>query len=262
MPELPDVEGFRAVAEDVAVGATVRRVETTDDRVLRNTTPQGLGQALADARVTGTERHGKWLWLRTDASSDLLLHFGMTGQLHAHDEGDGACDHDRLLLDLDDGTRLALHMPRLFGGAWRVRDASEARDVTGALGPDALGLDADELRDLLADSRAGLKSALMDQGRLAGLGNELADDVCWQVRVHPATRCADVADPTWGELADALGHVLDVGLDVGQVPRRDGFLNDVREDDDPHCPRCGAPLERDQVAGRTTWWCPEEQPEP
>ena len=73
MPELPDVEGFRAVAEDLAVGRTVTGVTVDDDRVLRTTTPQGLGQALRDAPIEATERHGKWLWLRTDARSDLLL---------------------------------------------------------------------------------------------------------------------------------------------------------------------------------------------
>lgn len=262
MPELPDVEGFRAVAEDLAVGRTVAGVTVDDDRVLRTTTPQGLGQALRDASIDATERHGKWLWLRTDARSDLLLHFGMTGQLHGHDADDEACEHDRLLLTFDDDTRLALHMPRLFGGAWLVRSESEARDITGELGPDALDVDADDLRALLADSRAGLKSALMDQDRLAGLGNELADEVCWQVEIHPATTCSDLDDEAWDELADAIAHVLDVGIDVGQVPHRDGFLNDVRDDDDPHCPRCGTALSRDTIAGRTTWWCPEDQPAP
>ncbi len=119
-------------------------------------------------------------------------------------------------------------MPRLFGGAWLVRSESEARDVTGQLGPDALDLDADE--------------------------------VCWQVEVHPATTCADLDEGTWDALADAIGGVLDVGIDVGQVPHRDGFLNDVRDDEDPHCPRCGTALRRDTIAGRTTWWCPEDQP--
>lgn len=200
MPELPDVEGFRAVAEDAAVGRTIRAVTDVDERVLR--------------------------------------------------------------LVLDDGTRLALHMQRLLGGAWLVSDPAEAQRITGALGPDALDLAGDDLQERLADSRGGLKSALMDQERLAGLGNELADEVCWQVHRHPATPCSDMDDADWDQLADAIARVLDVGLDMGQVPRAEGFLNDATEDGDPHCPRCGARLSRGTVAGRTTWWCPKEQPEP
>lgn len=262
MPELPDVEGFRAVAEDTAVGRTIRAVSDVDPRVLRTTSPQGLGRALDGARIDGADRHGKWLWLRTDRRSDLLLHFGMTGGLHPHPTDEPPCAHDRLVLVLDDGTRLALHMQRLLGGAWLVADEDEARSITGELGPDALDLSADDLRELLGDSRAGLKSALMDQERLAGLGNELADEVCWQVHRHPATPCTELSDDDWRGLADAVARVLDVGVDVGQVPRAEGFLNDAREDDEPHCPRCGQRLRRDTIAGRTTWWCPKEQPEP
>lgn len=262
MPELPDVESFRRTATDVAVGATVSAVTDVDPRVLRTTTPQGLGQALKGARIDAAERHGKWLWLRTDRRSDILLHFGMTGGLHQHAADEPACEHDRVALALDDNTRLALHMQRLLGGVWLVRSDADARRITGALGPDALDLDSEDLQDLLGDSRAGLKSALMDQERLAGLGNELADEVCWQVRRHPETRCTELTEQDWGDLAESLGRVLDVGVDMGQVPRADGFLNDAREDDDPHCPRCGARLRNDTVAGRATWWCPKEQSTP
>lgn len=262
MPELPDVEGFRRTADDVAVGRTVTAITATDERVLRNTTPQGMGRALKGARVDAVQRHGKWLWLRTDQRCDLLLHFGMTGGLHPHTADEPACGHDRLVLALDDDTHLAVHMQRLLGGAWRVRSEAEAREITGALGPDALGLDGDDLQELLGGSRATLKSALMDQERLAGLGNELVDEVCWQVRRHPATGSADLTPSDWDDLAEALARVLDVGVDMGQVPRAEGFLNDAREDDEPHCPRCGTRLRRDTVAGRSTWLCPKEQPAP
>lgn len=262
MPELPDVESFRRTASDVAVGATVTAVTDVDPRVLRGTTPQGLGQALKGAHIDTAERHGKWLWLRTDRRSDVLLHFGMTGGLHQHDGHEQACEHDRVALVLDDDTRLALHMQRLLGGLWLVRSEADAHRITGALGPDALDLDGHDLQDLLGASRATLKSALMDQERLAGLGNELADEVCWQVHLHPETRCTELTGRHWEGVAEALGRVLDVGLDMGQVPRAEGFLNDAREDDDPHCPRCGARLRNDTVAGRTTWWCPKEQSAP
>lgn len=262
MPELPDVDGFRQVAQGAAVGRRIDAVTVDDDRVLRTTTPQGLGQALSGATVEAAERHGKWLWLRTDATSDLLLHFGMTGGLHTHADDDPGCEHDRLALRLASGTRLALQMQRLLGGAWLVRSDDEGRAITGQLGPDARRLDAAGLRERLADSRATLKSALMDQERVAGLGNELADEVCWQVRVHPGTSCRDLDDDGWAAVARTLSRVLDVGVDQGQVPRGEGFLNDVREDDDPHCPRCGTRLRRGTVAGRTTWWCPQDQPAP
>lgn len=98
-------------------------------------------------------------------------------------------------------------------------------------------------------------------GAHGDIGNLLSDELCCQIEVHPATPCTDVGD-VWDDLADALARALDVGLDLGHVPTADGFLLDVRDDEDAQCPRCGAPLAQATIAGRTSRWCPREQPDP
>lgn len=261
MPELPEVETYRRRAETHLVGHTVERVACDDPLLLRNTSPSGLGRILHGAIVDAAERHGKWVFLRTDARQDVVVHFGMTGSFHDHDSETDCCEYDYIRFVLDSGLVFALHMPRKFGGMWAVRDEAEREEVTSALGEDALGLDGSALRTILADSRAGLKSGLMDQSKIAGIGNLLSDELCWQVREHPSVRCDELDDAVFDRLAEALARALDVGLELGHVPTADGFLLDVRGDDGP-CPRCSSALDTATVAGRTAKWCPNCQPEP
>lgn len=257
MPELPEVETYRRRADDGLVGHAVTGVACGDDLLLRNTSPAGLGRVLADATVDAAERTGKWVTLRTDANQDVVVHFGMTGSFHRHDDG-SHCDLDHVRFQLDDGAVFALHMPRKLGGVWVVRDEEERDEVRGRLGVDALEADADDLREALGGSRGGLKSMLMDQEKVAGLGNLLSDELCWQVREHPATPCDELGDDAFERLADELARALDVGLDLGHVPSTDGFLLDVRREGGP-CPRDGSRLDEDTIGGRTSRWCPSCQ---
>lgn len=271
MPEITEVETYRRVAAE-AVGASIAAIHVDDERLARNSTAAGLGRALTGATITGAERHGKWVWLTTDAASDLLVHFGMTGSFHVHSAASqrGEDDHptadehefDHVRVDLDDGRCLALHMPRTFGGVWRISGAAHREEITDALGVDAIEVDGDDLRERLGDSRGGLKSMLMDQSKVAGLGNLLSDELCWQVRHHPSTTCDQLEDDVWDEIADEIARAIDVGLDLGHVPTTDGFLLDVR-DEGATCPRHeDTELVSDTIAGRTSFWCPTCQPDP
>lgn len=261
MPELPDVEAQRRFAHAHAVGRTVTSVACPDPQILRTTTPQGLGRALSHATILSVERRGKWLWLMTDAVSDVLVHFGMTGAFHWHPSTGAACANDLVQLALG-GEVFAYNASRKLGGVWLVRGARESREITGELGVDGLEADEDVFRSAFAGSRAGLKAALMDQSRVAGIGNLIADELCWHVRLHPATPCEDLAEGRWADLAEALARILAVGVEVGQVPAGDGWLTGAREAEDPRCPRCGASLASGTIAGRSTRWCPAEQPDP
>lgn len=261
MPELPEVETYRRTAERHVTGRRIRAVHTVDPAMLRNTTPQGLGRAVTGATLDTPRRTGKWVALPTDATSDLVVHFGMTGAFRWLADGERPGSYDHVQLAFDDGV-LVLRMPRKLGGVWIARDDEEREEITGRLGLDAWSVDADDLRARLAGSRAGLKSALMDQSKIAGVGNLLSDEICWQVCVHPAARCVDLPDAVWDRVADALTRALDTGVDMGHVPTADGFLLDVRRDDDARCPRCGAALQSSTVAGRTSVWCPTDQTSP
>lgn len=256
MPELPDVEGFRRLFAGQVAGRRVERAHAPAPDVLRNTTPQGLGRALRHRRFADPTRHGKWLLTPTQDGATVVWHFGMTGSLcWTTDEPLHA--HDRLVVCLDGG-ELRLRMMRKLGGVWLLRGGEDPAVVTGPLGPDALTISAEELRAALT-GRGALKSALMDQERVAGPGNLVVDEVCWRARVHPRRRLATLTDDEHARVHRALRGVLDEAVPTGRVPPREDWLTGARDEERPVCPRCGAALEHGEVAGRSTWWCAAEQ---
>ncbi|MDT0306608.1 DNA-formamidopyrimidine glycosylase family protein [Streptomyces sp. DSM 44917] len=258
MPELPDVEDFRRTLDSCARGRRVEHVEVADSGVLRGLTPQRMRRALTGRTVAGSERRGKWLLARTDGPT-LLLHFGMTGRLACLGPEDRAARHDRVTLALDDGRRLAYRDQRKLRGLWLAFREEDVGRVIGDQGPDALSLTRSQLDGLLAGRRARVKAVLTDQSALAGLGNLLGDEILWRARIAPARRADDLGPDERGRLATALRQVLRDSVRAGHVPTRDSWLTGHRDDPDATCPRCGGPLARDRIAGRTTAWCPHCQ---
>lgn len=259
MPELPDVEGWRRFLAEHALRRVVRRVTAPGADVLRNTTPQGLGRALSGRRLVNAVRQGKWVWTPSDGPATVVWHFGMTGALVRTGRGEARHEHDRVTLVLD-GCEVRLRMARKLGGVWLAHGDGDVTAVTGPLGPDAHGIDLAAFGAALG-GRGSVKSALLDQRRLAGAGNLVADEVCWRARVHPERRCASLDDGEVRALHGALQAVLDAAVPCGRVPPRADWLTGARAGSNPVCPRCATPLARGRVAGRTTWWCPTEQSE-
>jgi len=257
MPELPDVEDARRFLAAHTVGQRVERVEASAPEIVRNTTVQGLGRSLVGHRFEQPRRHGKWLLAATDGPI-VVLHLGMTGSLRWSGPAEEPDAHDRVVFVLERG-KLRLHMPRKFGGVWLAAGPESLEEITGPLGTDAAEVTRSELGALLERRRGGLKSALMDQRLLAGVGNLVADEVLWQAGLHPARAARQLDDLEVDGLHAALRRVLEHSVGHGRVPRHDGWLTGVRDLHDPACPRCGTRLEKATVAGRTTWFCPSCQ---
>ena len=252
-----EVEAYRQVAERT-VGRRVAKVVAPDDWYLkRATTPRALRSALRDVTVTGTRRIGKLLLLDTDGPT-LGLRFGMTGRLLVdgvgpiekleYSSGRDEPAWTRFGLCFDDGD-LAMVDPRRLGGV-------ELEPSTDHLGIDALAVRPAELRVLLAGSRAPLKAFLLDQGRVAGVGNLLADETLWRAGLDPA-RVAGSLDRTEATRLhrNLVRTITDLTASGGshtgrlQVARARGAT----------CPRDGEPLQRRTIGGRTTYSCPRHQ---
>lgn len=257
MPELPDVEHFRRYLKRYVKGRQVRTVEVNDPDVLKNTRPQSLGRALKGRRFTEPERHGKWLLART-GSPTLLLHFGMTGTLDWTGDPDGRHEHDRVVFHLSGGD-LRYRIQRKFGGIWLAKSQDDEGEIMGPLGPDADDLGRHDVEDLLAGRRGAVKSTLMNQELVAGIGNELSDEILWTARIHPARRLTDFSPKDRDDLYEAMRDVLGRSKRRGCIPREAGWFNSVRRRDGAPCPRCGAPVEKGTVGGRTAYWCPSCQ---
>lgn len=262
MPELPDVEGFRRYLARHAQGQTVVKIEVPDRAIVRNRSPQALGQALSGTRFGSPGRHGKWLIapLTTSHGDDveLLLHFGMTGGLTWAELGRQRHRHDRLIFVCKQG-ELRYNNMRRFGGVWLAGDPDERDRITGPLGPDALDLDREQFARLIAGRGGAVKAALMDQRLIAGIGNLLSDEILWRAHVHPATPLAELNRRRVGRLYQALHDAVGESVRYGRVPHGQRWLTRVRDERDASCPRCGTRLRRATIAGRTACWCPRCQ---
>jgi formamidopyrimidine-DNA glycosylase len=263
VPEILEVERYRVFAEK-ALERPIAKVWMVDARYGRGgTTPQRLRAALVGRCFTEARRRGKLMLLDTDGPT-LGVRFGMTGGLAL----DGQEALDRLLygpgvfgdqwvrarIFFEDGGALIFHDPRRFGSLELSPDESR-------LGPDALTVTRAELATALrvpptrATAAAPLKARLMDQERLAGLGNLLVDEILWRDGLDPGRRTA-LDDEELAHLHKTLRATL------RQLSRRGGsHMGQLQEERhrDGRCPRDGTELSVATVGGRTTYWCPFHQ---
>ena len=257
MPELPDVEGFRRTFVERAKGKRVRAVRGIDRSMLRSTSPQGLARALDGRRFGDPERQGKLLVCPADGVA-LLLHFGMTGTFVWCTSGSPPHQHDRMTLVFDDG-ELRYRNMRKFGGIWLAHDQRELEQIRGRLGPDWQAVSRTQFDALVERRNASIKAVLMNQSVAAGLGNLTADEALWQARVDPRRRASSLDPSERRLLYQKIQKVLRDSVPYGLVPAKRSWLTGARGRRDARCPRCGARLKRETVAGRTTYFCPEEQ---
>jgi formamidopyrimidine-DNA glycosylase len=264
MPELPEVERARALIAAHALGRRIAAVDDTDTYVSRPHQPGEIAAALTGRTLTAAHRRGKSMWLETDGGDGpiLGLHLGMAGRILVDDRVEGdpapAADGrgwDRFALHFDDGGALVLRDKRRLS-----RAVLEPR--IELLGPDAAEIGRDAFRERVGRGDAPLKARLMDQAVLAGVGNLLADEALWRARLSPLRPAGSLDDAELDRLRRELRAAIRSAIRLGGVHTGELIPHRVAGG---HCPRCGAPLRRGKVGGRTTWWCPVEQgdgPEP
>lgn len=249
MPELPEVERARALIESRALGRRVARVDDADTWVCRPHAPGEIASAIEGATLVSAHRRGKAMWLELDDAPPLGLHLGMTGRI-AIDEDGSQPRWDRFTIHFDDGGTLALRDKRRLGRV--VIDPDLSR-----LGPDAAEVSRAKFRDRVGRGAAPLKARIMDQATIAGVGNLLADEALWRAGLSPLREAGSLSDEELDELRRAIRAATRRAIRLGGV--HTGELMPHRERGGA-CPRCGTPLERATVGGRTTFWCPRHQP--
>ena len=261
MPELPDVEHFRRIFAEHAMGRVIDSV-SANETILRNSDPRRLNRALRGHRFAEPGRHGKWLIGWTNGPA-LLLHFGMTGDLIWSDHEPDRHRHDRMVLSFRDGHELRYRNMRKLGGVWLAERRDEVATLLRSLGPDALAVDRAALFGLLARRWGQVKAALMDQSFVSGVGNILADEILWQARLHPKRRIETLSRTEKSHLHRHMHGTLRAAVDgYDFLPSRRDWLSYARGRKGATCPRCGAELIRILAAGRTTYLCPRCQAEP
>jgi formamidopyrimidine-DNA glycosylase len=257
MPELIEVELYR-VALDRAVGRPVTSVVLCDPSYGRGLDGDELAAALLGATIERTSRRGKLAMAHLDSGHVLGLRFGMTGRLVVDDiapideleysSGRDDAAWDRFVLGFDDGGVLRMNDPRRFGSVALDPDVDR-------LGPDATEISVDELVSALRSDRS-VKAVLLDQSRIAGLGNLLVDEILWRSGVDPARSARSLGADEAGDVRRTIRRTISLLTRRGGSHR--GDLQDHRAVGG-RCPRDGAELLRRVVGGRTTYSCPVHQ---
>jgi len=286
MPELPEVEVTRRRIGKLLVGREIARVVTTKPSYFFLTSPLRLKRALAGRTVERLDRHGKYLLARLDDGATLLLHLGMTGQLF----GEGARSlrlqqkaarrssavetpsgftpdqHTHLQLQfVDGGPRVFFRDTRKFGKALLVSaGSSDAR--LEKLGIDALEADGEQLFEAARKRSIPIKSLLLDQAVIAGIGNIYADEALFLAGVSPERAARRVDASTCAAIVRAAQRVMRRSIETGGSSISDyvtpdgsdgGYQNERRvygREDEP-CPRCGDPIRRVVIAQRSSHFC-------
>ena len=270
MPELPEVETVRRGLALRMSGRQIVRAELRRPD-LRRPFPPMLAERLDGARIGALSRRGKYILIELDETGVLLLHLGMSGRITA-----GAAEippepHDHVVLSLDDGTVVRFNDPRRFGLLDYIeRGKAEAHPLLAGLGPEPLepGFDGAYLRRALAGKMTPIKSALLDQRIVAGLGNIYVCEALYRARISPRRLAASVAGARAARLATAIREVLGEAIEAGGSSLRDyvqangelGYFQHrwaVYGKEGEPCPTCTCAegVRRITQAGRSTFFC-------
>lgn len=272
MPELPEVETTARGLRPRLVGRRIRAASDMDwPNIFPNAQPVELDAALPGQAVLAVDRRGKYLLLRLTGGA-LVIHRKMTGNLLHYLEPAPRQPHTHLVLSFDDGAELHLVDPRKFGRVYYFRGEEELASFLAArLGPEPLDdLTPAQFAGLLRGRRRRLKSLLLDQAFLAGLGNLYADEALWLARLHPEVPASSLTLHQIRRLYRAIRDVLENAIArrgtsfsdyvdaSGEPGDNQAFLKVYSRAGQP-CLRCGTPIERRLIAQRGTWLCPRCQ---
>jgi formamidopyrimidine-DNA glycosylase len=273
VPELPEVETVRRGLEASVVGRTITGVTVTGKRSVRRQSPALLRARLRGRRVERAHRKGKYLALGLDDGSTLVVHLGMSGQLlHVADRSVALAPHTHVVIRLDDGSELRFVDPRTFGEMFVTPAAGDdgLPPELGALGVDPLadGLTSRRLASLLAGRRTPLKSALMNQELIAGIGNIYADEILFRARLRPDRPAGSLDEPETRRLASAIRRTLAEAVEARGSTLRDARYRDLAGEagsfqlrhavygrEGERCRRCPGTVTRRRIGGRSAFFC-------
>jgi formamidopyrimidine-DNA glycosylase len=274
MPELPEVETIRVGLAPHVEGRRIAAAEIVDGRLTMPELPTTVAERLRGAVVERLDRRGKYLIFRLSGEHVLICHLRMTGNFLWTASGEERPPFTRAELRLDDGSLLRYTDVRRFG-TWALLDVEDgAAYIDRRLGPEPLGpWSAAELRRRLDGREAPVKTVLLDQRVVAGVGNIYADEALWRARIHPRTPASRVTGARAAALHEAVRGVLQQGIEsqgasIRDYRHPDGSYGSAQErfavygrTGEP-CEECGTPIERIVVGQRGTHYCPRCQRPP
>ena len=269
MPELPEVETFVRALRRPLVGRTITGARNDWPRHVAVPPVDELRARVAGRRIEAIDRRGKYLVFSLSDDETLIIHLKMSGHLSVVPAGTPPDPYAHTVFELDDGHELRFRDPRKFGRVYLVHDPA---DVLAPLGPEPLPdeFTAAELAARLAGRKRVLKPLLLDQTFIAGIGNIYADEALHDARLLPTRRSDTLTADEIVALHAAIQKVLALGIaregaSISSYVKPDGEKGDMQNAvmvfrrTGQSCYRCGGPIERMVLGGRSTHFCPNCQ---
>jgi formamidopyrimidine-DNA glycosylase len=260
MPELPEVHQKKLHFDEYALNQKIAKVDAIDvSYILKNVSAEEFQSVLSGRHFTSTYRRGKYLFAKLDNDRHMLFHFGMSGKFEYYQPPQAPPRHERFAFEFSNGYRLGFNCPRKFAQIHYVENLdSFIREKK--LGEDALVISQSSFLELMNGKKGSIKGYLLNQKHLAGMGNLYADEVCWQIGIHPASTIPalsmHIREQVFLTMQEILQEAIANKANYNSYPEEWMWNHRVK---DGHCPRDGQEWAIDKVAGRTTYYCPQCQ---
>ncbi len=259
MPELPDVEVFKRYLDSTSLHQKIKDVHVTKKRVLKGVSAPKLKKHLKGHSLESSRRYGKYLFVKVNTGRWLVVHFGMTGFLQYFKASGKKPEHTRFLLDFSNGYHLAYDSQRMLGELYLIENVEKFIDQQ-ELGPDALVIDAASFLDLLKGRKGSIKTTLMNQNIIAGIGNVYSDEILFQAGIHPKKSTGELDKKELGRLFRMARKVLEKAIEAQANPKRLPRSYIIpRRSEGAKCPKCGGAVKKLKFSGRTGYFCPRCQ---
>jgi formamidopyrimidine-DNA glycosylase len=267
MPELPEIYMLAQQMNQALTGKTISGIEVVQPKSL-NVPEDEFVNALTGARIQGATYRGKWIEVET-TQGWLLLGLGMGGEILLVTR-ESLPEKYRLVFDFDDNTCLAVNFWWFGYAHYAAPNQLSQHKMTAKLGPNALDLDREELQLLLSRKQGGIKAFILDQSKIAGIGNVYAHDILFESRLHPLRKINTLSETEINHLADAIVSRLQTSIDKGAFAyevdlfgQKGGFGMDdllVGYKEGQPCPVCGTIIEKIKTGSTSSFICPKDQP--
>lgn len=260
MPELPEVNAKKNHFDRVALHRKIKAVDLIDiSYILKDIAGPAFAERLTGRAFKNSYRRGKYFFAELDDGNHVLFHFGMSGRFRYYEDPDEQPKFERFAFDFEGGGRLGFDCPRKLARIRYVEDLDGFIQQKG-LGEDALLLEEADFLELAENRKGTIKGFLLNQRYLAGMGNLYVDEVCWQQGIHPASVMGLLSVEEQQKLFNNMQSILSTAVDLNAVYAEypEEWLWNHR-DKGGTCPKDGTELERDKVAGRSTYYCPQCQ---
>ncbi len=261
MPELPEVESFGRYLDRTSRDKIIEKVEVKSPELLQNVDADVLKEKLEGHMFKYTKRYGKYTFTSLDSDFWLILHYGMTGRLKYFKKQEEAPHYDRLLITFEDESSLAFDDPRKFG---KINLTSSAEEFVSEkkLGHDALEIDIKNFKEIFKKKKGAIKSVLMDQHVIAGIGNIYSDEILFQTCIHPKTPVNKLNNAQIELIFKVMKNVLKTSVDKKMAGEElpDSFLIPHRKKNGK-CPNSNIKLKTIRISSRTAYYCPQCQKE-